>query len=67
MVDTGVSNVNSFGDMLATTVIVTVRTKTYAKKHIQIIAHWNMPSSHREMTKLILIRLGYMKGKLWSF
>ena len=35
---------------------LTVRTKTYAKKHPQIIAHGNMPSSRHEMTKLILFR-----------
>ena len=40
VVDTGISiNVNPFGDMLATAVIVTVRTKTYAKNHTQIIAY----------------------------
>ena len=35
---------------------MTVRTKTYAKGHTQIIAHGNMPSSRHEMTKLILFR-----------
>ena len=35
---------------------LTVRTKTYANKHTQIIAHGNMPSSRHEMTKLILFR-----------
>jgi hypothetical protein len=51
-----VSNFNPFGDMLVTTIIVTVRIKTYAKENTQIIAHGNMASSRREMTKLILFR-----------
>ena len=38
------------------TAYLTVRTKTYAKKNTQIIAHGNMPSSRHEMTKLILFR-----------
>ena len=34
---------------------LTVRTKTYAKKHTKIIAHGNMLSSRQEMTKLFCL------------
>ena len=37
-------------------VYLTGQTKTYAKKHTQIIVHGNMPSSRHKMTKLILFR-----------